>query len=505
MSQPFAWPLAFPQAAEILERQLDRFVEYAGNLDTFEDRAVVLGMMPCLRTVQHYIEAALYTQAAAKAGFRFREAAPEVSVLMGEATADTVPLRTTFRLPRPPRFLQLRNIKQTIARCGLRTVRAFGPDVPVIISDSHLLNRRIREQRQPIRFRYPNEFFAGPAAEPGRGAYRISIETLLVDVVDLLSDIAELDDDYRSRLRTLVEPECRDALQVSARELNRLSLRKDIPRRLWSGTGGNVMARLLGLEVMRRGGTVKRHGHGVGAALALQNSGPILLIELMVATEFNVAVPGYADITDEGKVFERIPKERVASVTAGPMAPAAAIQPSRRTASTGGRRKVLYAPTLFRGLYQYLSPDLPDPVYLDWQKRLVSQLQALPIDLVCKTHPLLLPTLDQHPLADLIPLSRTPFEILLEEADVVLLDYFKTSTFAQAAATNLPMVLLDLNRQTFRPEFEVALQQRCHVLRADYDERNCPNIDPEALRAAILDGRGPRPGDSLLARFFATS
>ena len=62
--------------------------------------------------------------------------------------------------------------------------------------------------------------------------------------------------------------------------------------------------------------------------------------------------------------------------------------PSGSVKSPHARRKtILYGATVFRGHQQHEQPLLMDMVYLDWQIRLVEELNKLPADVVLKPHP----------------------------------------------------------------------------------------------------------------------
>lgn len=502
--QPFAWPLPFPATADVLDQQVERFVRFVVTLPTFEERAVVLGSITCLRSVLGRIETALCAQAATAAGIAFEERTPELEAITGIIGGDEVPLRTEYRLRPPPRFVVLRNVKQTWMQSGVRLPFAYRPGATTVIGRSPLLMRQIAQSDEASQFRHTAEFFASRQPHLGTGAYRVDTEALAMAIADEMTDIEALAPEYRRRLQPLLLAECRGALSQAAHHLNMLSSRSDIPLKLWSGTGGNFMARLLGLESMRRGGEVVRHAHGSPSTSSLMRNAPFQLIELMVSTRFCVAGENYARAVSTDGALNLVPEWQRASVVAG-KGVAVATRPGRKSRPPAGKRlKVLYAPTLFRGMLQYLSPDVPDPVYLDWQRRLVAQLQELPVELVCKTHPLLLDALDRHPLGDLITLSNTPFETLLQEVDVVLLDYYKTSTFSQAASTDLPMVLLDINGLVFRSKFEAPLHRRCRILRAGYDELNRPVVATDALEEALFQPPPEFEQDDLIAGFSGT-
>ena len=66
-----------------------------------------------------------------------------------------------------------------------------------------------------------------------------------------------------------------------------------LPRALWSGTGGFAPARALGMEIKRRGGTVRRFDHGGTMSMMAE---PYFLAhqEFAVSTDYVVPSPAVA-------------------------------------------------------------------------------------------------------------------------------------------------------------------------------------------------------------------
>ena len=239
---------------------------------------------------------------------------------------------------------------------------------------------------------------------------------------------------------------------------------------------------------MRRGGRTRRFAHGLSASIMYRNQNPLRTSEFAVSSEFTVPTPRFLEFLDELNVMEETPAKFRSSLISGAgdthlyEAP-----PTAMTRRPPKLPRVLYAPTKLRGFRQYLSPQLPDSLYLDWRVRLFHLLETLPIDLTFTLH-----SRERGDKDILVPSNGTAvtdrsFEELLHDADVVLFDYLKSSTVAAAVCTNKPIVYIDLEGLEFESKSLAQLKNRCTVLHASHDDRGRPVIDWEELSTALLE------------------
>jgi hypothetical protein len=276
-----------------------------------------------------------------------------------------------------------------------------------------------------------------------------------------------------ARLYSLLETAWRD---VRALEHARL------PGVLWSGTGGNWPARALGIEVLRRGGTMRRFDHGCGFATVLDPLGAGL-IELCVSTEFVAATPALAAV-----VRKQVGAECPVRIEGGHGDPHYRRSPGPiRTRNK--RPRVMYVTGAIMGFRRLWPLKVSDFGYLDWQLRVARALQTLDIELTFKPHPEGLFRGRSHPLTRLGRVETRRFEHAFDEADVVVFDEPTSTTFWVAVASNCRVVLMNAGLAEFDPHLVPLLQSRIATVPVRWDANNRPQFEIDALEAAIHDQR----------------
>jgi hypothetical protein len=286
-------------------------------------------------------------------------------------------------------------------------------------------------------------------------------------------------------------------LSRAAADLGRLR-GSDLPAHVWSGTGGYWPARAVGLEVLRRGGTVTRFDHAVGIGLR-RSERWAAHVDLAGASHFVVPTPHVGARLSDSYLAGLLGTQRPPTIVPAQGDPAfrAALVPRRRP---GGRR-VLYGPAPLLGARRAFPPVPPDAINLDWQMRLTAMLKRLPVDLIVRPHPEGLLRGKRHPLNDLHPCAPQPYEALLPDADVLLFDYVQTTTFMMALCTDRAIVWLDDGLRIFAEDIDRLLDRRCIRVPLAFDADNRPHVDESALARALRDApdrADPAPFRALL-------
>jgi hypothetical protein len=270
----------------------------------------------------------------------------------------------------------------------------------------------------------------------------------------------------------------------------------DLPMTIWSANGGYYPARSINLAVMRKGGTVKGFEHG-GALGFLEDNLKFVFVELDSATDYVFCTQEKADLPSLTKAVDSIKPPRRMRASGHRGDPSFRFSPTRRKPGTQ-RPKVVYVSTALIGSRQLYPPLHPDVIYLDWQLRVAEFLSRLPIDLDCRPHPEGLCPGDRHPLADIAPLSNGSFRQVMEEADLFVYDYSRSTSFWECLCTDKPVVFLSLNHETFAPEVQTLMENRCRLVGVGSDENNIPQFDGELLTQAVLDDLGPVDPSAIL-------
>lgn len=445
------------------------------------------------------IEAAATLSAARLAGWRMAYREPELAFLAGQAGA-TMPASRGI----PPHHLQNVSLSRfRELRGALRWTSMWRAPLTWLAPQASAIseNKLLRQAaaKTPIRLdvRYAQSLFRSFAPDEDGAVDRDRAMAAAEALAGLLAHdgIAE---DIAIRQRQLCLHTATDLCLRAARDLS-AARNARLPRNLWAGTAGPWPNRVISLEVLRRGGTVRRFDHGGGRGLNRFPAWPVVL-DLCLSTTFVMASQGLADRLRAQGVDKMMPQDKAIEIASGDGDPSFAHLPAAFTRKRPSRPRVLYAPGLLRGLKQTVPAQMPDVLYLDWQYRLIKQLQKLPIDLVCRPHPNMraLGSLRTQPIADLIEPSPVPFESSLPEVDVVLLDQPHSTTFYSAICTDRPIALIDFRTPYFDTAATELIDARCRIIPAGFDARNRPMVDLQAVAAALLDE--PEPVDNTAVR-----
>lgn len=487
-----AWPIRPTVLRPLIKRQACDLLALLGELPTGDVRDTALLAGPLiLSRAGMLLVAALCTQAEPEAGIHLVGGPPEFDYLRGLSDAAD-PLPVARIAAGPPggkaRLPALRRIARTLSWMPFwRLPAALVAPSALAVSHNHLLRQVAADRGERLGFDHANLLLDRARKAAGPVAPVIEVAPLARRIAGILAEQPGLDPVRRARLVRLIEAAAEQLLTRAATDLAVLGRWRRPPRTLWSGTGGYYPARALGLEVLRRGGTVTRFAHG-GSAGMTDAIEPLALGELAVSTRFVVDTPeraaniialggldlvsGFSDVEVVGHTSD--------------LAFAAPVEPAPRRAGTPPR--VLYVSTAFLGFRIGHPPFLPDTVYLDWQLRLAGRLLEMPLDLLCQPHPEGELYGRRHPLADVAPTSTRLFEEVMDEADIFLFDWPHSTTFWVALCTDRPVVYVDFGLTGFVPRVRELIERRCRVVPAVYDANNLPQVDTAALERAILDG-----------------
>ncbi len=314
----------------------------------------------------------------------------------------------------------------------------------------------------------------------------VDIEALARDWADIFLREMSLHERIVPYARELLFRQGRDALKLSDSTSAGLAKLRSFPHSIWSGSAGSFATRAVGLEVLRRGGQVRRFAHG--GAIGLDDYSNVhAIVEMAATSDYVVNTSATHDLlckTDIARSFIR----HTPQFHAGSGDPKFSGIVCRH-APRSGRPTVVYVGTTFPGPLVHVPPVPPEAVYLDWQMRLLDALIATGANVLCKPHPENIPAIGRQPLAELYPTIDAPFEKAIEVADVLVHDYCLSTTFFEAMCSNRPVVLLDLGQTRWQPAIANAVQARCRILDVRFDEHNLPQFDAAELKDAVLSSQ----------------
>lgn len=498
----FAWPVAHRLSFDCSYRALESLLAVARRCEDQDLRDIALlslGMV--FNAALPSLEAALVVERKPAHQLLLTAKAPEVAFLRGETEA-VPPARDigAFRAVQEPPMALARRFARTRSWTPWTALPMtfLSPDV-VAISHNGLLREAVGESR--VRFHHADSLFAKFCGDyRGAGDTSRCVE-LGARYAEALLSAYPLSPEIQERTRRVIEIPIAEIVGRAAKDIAALRQVRRLPDTIWAGTGGSWPGRALAIEVLRRGGAVRRFDHGGGVGLN-DLSALWVAAELCVSSAFTSPTPALADRVSASNMRDYWPLDSSFALSGGGGDPLhRSASRIRRTPNTDGRR-VTYTPVSLLGYSQRMPPRLPDLVNLDWQMRFAELLSGLPIDLTCRPHPVGLFSNRPNPLADIVPLSPRVFEDLIADTDVFVFDYIQSTTFYEALCTDRPIVLIDFGLPVYTGDMRAQLEARCRIVPAQFDDRNRPHVDADQLADAICGGTlevDPTPFRSLLA------
>lgn len=498
-----AWPVPYATCREVAVRQLVDFLALAAGLGDARLRDVLLLAGPYLmNTILTLTDTALSVAGERRSGVALLGGPVQADYLRGRAPLDPPPLHGLGNTKmaggllghQPPRLSLLRRLKRiatwtSAPRLAPALLRPWATAVTV----GGLLNEMARGAPGPVGFNFAGAYTRRAHAEANLRPRQAGLDELAEGVAEHMVEATGLQGETALRLHRLIGGEAASFLAKAARDLGALAGVRRLPSRLWSVGAGAYVIRALAFEVMRRGGEVTLFAHGGPAGLTSLHE-VLSLLDLCAANRYVAPTEGVAELIRDSRALSCIAPCRRPEILGLDGDPQFRRVARRSPRAPARRPRVIYAPTIVRGhRAQHIPPLLPDAVYLDWQLRVAETIAAMPVDLLCKPHPGGALKGRPHPLADVAAVSYLPFESVMEEADVFIFDYPRSTTFWIALCSDRPVVLLDLGITGFDPRIEPLIAERCRILRVRFDACNRPVVDREALAEAISGG--PRRAD----------
>ena len=494
-----AWPVDVTVVRTALHGRQRAFLQFLDRLTNGNERRIAtLAGGRALATISALIEAALAVQGEAATGVRLEGGPPEIAWLRGEGP--DAPPATPQRLGQPERPVNMPLLRR-IARMREwtplhRMPAALLAPAAVAVTHNAMLRQAAARDGRAIGFRHAQLLF--PASAPP--AETEAVTTLSREAAALLGDIQGLQPTIAARLLRLAEPKVTDLFAQAARDLAMLASAGNLPRELWTGSGGYYQARALGLEVLRRGGKVVRFDHG-GSTGMIDMPEPLAMRELSVSSRFVVTTEGAAELCRMLDGARRNAEDRVVELVGGAGDPH--FDQALRLPPKPGNGRTVYATGAIYGFRQVIPPVLRDPVYIDWQLRLAAELCRIDPDIVLRPHPEGIFRGKPHPLEAIKSTATTPFETLMAESDVFVFDYPLSTAFWTAVCSDRPIVFIDLGLAPFHPRVIPLLAERCEVVRARYDASNIPRVEPDALADALRRAKRATPDPAPFQRLLA--
>lgn len=416
---------------------------------------------------------------------------PYTDFLAGKSS-EMPPVQVRAANPGAPRFAMLRRWLRTASWSPItRLPRSLIAPEAVAISHNHLLCAEAK--RHAIGYWHAGSILPGESSRDDGNADLV-VELAKYCAMAIVAP-AGLPDELAFRLRHMLEEIGKLHIGLAFRDLRLARNIGSLPMNVWSGSAGYWPARVLGIEILRRGGTVTRFEHG-GEFGFRRDHATSAFSEFVGTSTFVLPTEALASRFRRSEGARAFPPRPV--VRGGHGDPT--YRPALRPRVHARTRRVLYGTPPFVGPRGMFPPILPDAPGFELQKRVVGILKSLPVQLLLRPHPEGLRGGSANPLVALHPCEGRSYDDLLPEADVILFDHVVTTTFTMALCSDRPIVMLDYGIRFFADDVEAMLDRRCARVPVVYDERGLPDVNADALGDAILgapDRVDPEPFRSL--------
>ncbi len=396
----------------------------------------------------------------------------------------------------PARF-----VRDLIVSNGIVRRRLIGPSFQKEIISTNvqpMAEAHAQAIAETVTFRRMNLWFGGlekngstpPSVE--RAASVLAGEAVEVVEESFRAEDLNLPDFIAKYLHDMV----RDSISLAHMRLRGLlEAPGSIPRRLWTGTGGFLWARLLRRAVRELGGHVTGHDHAMGDGHMKEFDK--ILTEYENCDRFVTSTPrqaaGLKKFLRPDLLIQPQPPEIV------PLPPSArrfdfsslqkkyALAGNAKKKSAKEKLQVMYVGTYYPGEHaRYGGLLMPDVVAVDWQARLFGWLLRNGYGVIHKPHPdsirRLSPAFEKS--LNVRP-NLEPFEQVLYSADVLVFDCHTSTTLGGAMISKMPIVYIDFELGEFDPIAREMIERRSRMIKGWFSEDNRAHVDWEELRKAI--------------------
>jgi len=487
-----AWPVSHAEQYDVHRRQFEGLIQHIGGVEDGMARDVLmLGTIPLMSVVRFFTDMAIVAGNEKLSGIELAGNLPELAFLQGKTGTEDIPLPPMASCEVPDKAWLRRLVRTASWTPWRRLGKTFAAPTSIAITHNSFLREAARGSSERLVFHQAESWLAKARAQNLDDGFNTDVPTLAENLADVLATCSGLNDPWNGRLRTLILPWAQNLLRQASRDMEALRRMDDLPMTIWSGSGSYYPTRAMSLAVMRRGGTVKGFEHG-GCIGYVKDNLMIAFGEFASVTEFvsctreKAGFLGLAEAVDTIKPLRRM---KISGLHGDPE-----FRFSGTHRKLNGRRpKVVYVPTIFNGPRQLYPPMLSDVVALDWQLRVAKFLSRLPIDLICRPHPDDRHPWDSHPLADVAPLSEGPFKQVMDEADIFVYDFPRTTSLWKCLCTDKPVVFLgvSLGHEPFASDAQALMEERCRLVDVVFDENNVPQFDGGMLAQAVMDDLRP--------------
>lgn len=322
-----------------------------------------------------------------------------------------------------------------------------------------------------------------PLEEPSKKVIEETSLLIVDDLNELL--VAHYDLQFSESQKNYLREVTNDVLSNSLQVLKAVEIKlKNKKIKLYLGSNNSFMSRILSVVIRKNGGEVHGFSHGEPLVynwdkiswmeLSLNNYfyeyTPSLAQELKRAVENNYSFHNKAVIRSfDSSLFTEFYKSNVVQEKN---------TPSKKVMLIGNAYKET-------GISSVTAPYAI--MQLQIEMEILSKLKELSITVMYKKHPGGYFSKTNLPFSgdDQISIIEQPFEMSIQDADVFIFYYTRTTTFGHALASKKKIIVIDMGVEVIPEEILNTLKKQCYFIRATLDAGNRYSIDKRELENCL--------------------
>jgi hypothetical protein len=383
----------------------------------------------------------------------------------------------------PLRLLKQRFITRPLVRAAPSTLWA-DPSQPVAVASGGLIDKHAElTATRPALIEMSNWFSQigdETAVEPSGLASRV------MEIVEV--QVAEYGLELTKRNRDWLRVNIAKSANLVDRHAAKLKSMENIPKWLWIGSSSSFWPRLLANEVIRRGGEVAGHDHGIGSGIRAELDAHLIVKNC--CTEFITMTDSQAtqiqnSYKADGFLGDRHPK--AISISQFAKRYKSESGQNKNVASSvgahqGNGNRVMLLPLVLAGEITTPSPYPDDFWVVDLNRRILSDLNDMGFDVLIKPHPEFesgyLRSFEDEFGAKVVD---ELFEECTDLADVFLFTRPTTSAFGWAIAQELPAALIDFGFYRWRSGVRRQLKKNVQFVPGSLNDGKFMDYDKSKL------------------------
>jgi hypothetical protein len=304
----------------------------------------------------------------------------------------------------------------------------------------------------------------------------------------------------------------REWLKISANVVDyyvtNLARSMDLPSVIWQGSG--LRETVLSSAMQRNNGEVSIHDHGGTSFLSPSTTGMSNFEFIDEFFTYNKKQAGIirSNIDNDFLVRTSIPEIRYPDYN-GQLSPPVPlrngdIRNGALSPVENGSTIVYVAPHYLEGSFRMYSM-FPPIVRLDWQYRLMSRLKDWGYEVIFQPHPESTVEIPEQFRSKLgVEISSARFESIIDRADTLLYDDFRSSTVPLSLWSDKPVTFIDFGQLEMTGELHDLLSRRVAIVDGTTTSENRMTTDWEKLASAIETAH--QRGDSdYVENYFGTA